>query len=341
VAFLRLPYIRVYRDRHGRVRRYFRRRGRPDIPLPGDVGSEEFMRAYQAALGEPAKIPSPHAAGTLAKLVEDYYRSVEFANLKPSSRSRYRLIIDAIAQRDGQRLVRDLPRDKVRKILQEIGVDRPGMANLTQRVLSVLMRYAVDTGWRKDNPVAGIKPYRLGTRHTWSDEELAAFETRWPLGTRERLAYALLLYTGQRVGDVVRMRRQDISNGYIDLVQQKTGTALAIPIHPRLHEALKAGPIKGMTLVGDQHGRAITSSALTHMMKSAAAVVGLGRECVPHGLRKACLRRLAEHGGSAKEIAAVSGHKSLNEVERYTAAADQRKLSAAAMAKLTDLEDER
>jgi hypothetical protein len=94
VALLRLPYIRIYRDRHGRVRRYFRRRGRPDTPLPGDIGSDEFMRAYQTALGEPAKRPRPHAAGTLAKLIEDYYASVEFANLKPTSRATYRLILD-------------------------------------------------------------------------------------------------------------------------------------------------------------------------------------------------------------------------------------------------------
>src|SRR5215472_10357623 len=113
------------------------------------------------------------------------------------------------------------------------------------------MRYAIDTGWRNDNPVAGIKPYRLGVHHTWSDAELAAFEARWPLGTRERLAYALLLHTGQRVGDVVRMRRQDISGGCISLVQQKTGTALSIPIHAILYEALKAGPAKGMSPIGD------------------------------------------------------------------------------------------
>jgi integrase len=215
------------------------------------------------------------------------------------------------------------------------------MANLTQKVLRAVMRYGVDTGWRNDNPVAGIKPYRLGARHTWSDQELAVFEDRWRLGTRERLAYALLLYTGQRVGDVVRMRRQDISMGCINVVQQKTGTALAIPIHAKLYEALKAGPRKGMPLIGDQHGRAITRPTLTMLIKRAARAAGLGPECVAHGLRKACLRRLAEHGGSTKEIAAVSGHKSLGEVERYTAAADQRKLSAAAMAKLVETKDEK
>ena len=131
----------------------------------------------------------------MAKLVEDYYRSIEFVNLKPSSRSLYRTVLDPIAKRDGHRLVRDLPRDKARKIIEEIGASRPGMANLTRKALRRLLSYAVDTGWRNDNPVAGIKPYRLGTLHTWSEQELAAYEARWPLGTRQRLAYALVLYT--------------------------------------------------------------------------------------------------------------------------------------------------
>ena len=187
MALLRLPYVRTYRDRHGRLRRYFRRRGQPDKPLPGEIGSEEFMGAYQAALGAVHKRLSPHAAGTLSRLVEEYYQSVEFANLRQSSRSRYRLILDSIAQRDGHRLARDMPRDKVRKILQEIGASRPGMANLTQKVLRVLMQYAIDIGWRTDNPVAGIKPYRLGTRHTWSDEELAALRRDGRLGRENGL----------------------------------------------------------------------------------------------------------------------------------------------------------
>ena len=221
-------------------------------------------------------------------------------------------------------------------MIEEIGRDRPGLANLTRDVMHRLMKFAIRRRFRNDNPFAGVPSYKLHSHHTWTDVELRAFEKRWPLGTRQRLAYSLLLYTGQRGGDVVRMRRQDISDGCIGVVQEKTGTALSIPIHAKLHEAMKAGPIKGMHLMGDQHGRPIRRQALTEMMKRAAKAAGLGPECVPHGLRKALLRRLAERGGSAKEISAVSGHKSLAEIERYTAAADQRKLSKAAMRKLSD-----
>jgi integrase len=69
-------------------------------------------------------------------------------------------------------------------------------------------------------------------------------------------------------------------------------------------------------------------------MKRAAKAAGLPPECMPHGLRKAQMRRLAEGGPSAKQIAAISGHKSLHEIERYTAAADQKRLSRGAIAKL-------
>jgi enterobacteria phage integrase len=130
------------------------------------------------------------------------------------------------------------------------------------------------------------------------------------------------------------MRRKDIAGGCIAVVQEKTGTALSIPIHPTLAEAMKAGPHNSMYLIGDPNGRPIGRPALTKMMKRAVKAAGLPPECVPHGLRKSMTRRLAEGGASAKQIASISGHKSLHEIERYTAAADQKHLSQAAMNKL-------
>jgi integrase len=317
------------------VRHYFHRRGQPDIALPGVPGSDEFMAAYQAAMRTPAAIPSPHAAGTFARLVEDYYRSAEFSNLAKSSKRLYRLCLDPIAKRDGHRLVRDMPRDKVRKIIEEIAQTRPGLANASIKVLRRLLSFAVDINLRPDNPVSRIKSYRQGTRHTWTEAELAVFEAKWPVGTRERLAYSLLLFLGQRVGDTVRMKRGDITGGTISITQQKTGTELTLPLHPSLLTAMRAWPAKGIYLIGDKHGRPIKAAALTNLINRSARAAGLPAECLPHGLRKAMMRRLAEHGASSKELQSVSGHKTLAEVERYTAKADQKKLSTAAIAKLT------
>ena len=69
------------------------------------------------------------------------------------------------------------------------------MANFTKSVLQKLMKYAVKAKWREDNPMIGIERFKSGAHHTWTEGELKTFEARWPLGTRQRLAYALLLYT--------------------------------------------------------------------------------------------------------------------------------------------------
>jgi integrase len=217
------------------------------------------------------------------------------------------------------------------------------MANLTRAVLSKIMVYAIATDVRADNPFVGLERYRLGTYHTWTEAEIAQFEARWPLGTRERLAFALLLYTGQRGGDVAKMLRSDIVGGRIRITQDKarkgTTNELLIPIHPALARALSAGPVVGMQhLIADARGKPLRS--LTDIIERAVKTAGLPPRCVAHGLRKAALRRLAEHASTTKEIQAVSGHRSLSEVERYTARADQVRLADSAIAKLPDVESQ-
>jgi enterobacteria phage integrase len=339
---IKLRHVNEYRDRHGKIRRYFRRRGQRSIPLPGLPGSIEFMEAYQAALAivsPPPPSPKHVIAGSLAAVAAGYFRSADFANLSPTSQRSYRVALKPILAAHGHRLVRELPKEAARHIIEDIGAARPGMANLTRSVLSKVIAYAIDTGVRADNPFAGLKPYRLGTYHTWTDAEIAQFERRWPLGTRERLAFALLLYTGQRGGDVVKMLRSDIVDGRIRVAQDKarkgTTNELMIPIHPALARALQAGPVVGMThIITDARGKPLRG--LTELIEAAVERAGLPARCVAHGLRKAALRRLAEHGSTTKEIAAVSGHRSLAEIERYTARADQAGLAQSAIAKLPD-----
>jgi integrase len=120
-----------------------------------------------------------------------------------------------------------------------------------------------------------------------------------------------------------------------DKARKGTINELMIPIHPALARALKAGPIVGLQhLITDARGRPLRG--LTRLIESAVQRAGLPRHCVAHGLRKAALRRLAEHGATTKEIAAISGHRSLSEIERYTARADQLRLAQSAVAKLPD-----
>jgi integrase len=330
MAIIRLRFVNEYRDRTGKLRRYFRR-GSTRGPLPGEVGSPEFIAAYQGYLSDQPAPISTKMTGSFGRLITEYYGSRPFLNLKPSSRKIYRYVLEPLAKAHGHRMVRDMPAKKIAKIIQEIGETKPGMANLTKSVLQKMMKYAVKEGWRDDNPVLGIEPFKRGTHHTWNEGELKTFETKWPLGTRQRLAYALLLYTGQRVGDVARMKRADIVDGELHVIQDKTGAELYLPVVPELERALKAYPAKGLSLIGAENGKPLTRPGLSEFMAQAIEQAGLPAKCVSHGLRKAAMRRLAEAGKTEKQIAAVSGHKTLREIERYTAAADQRKLAKDAM----------
>ena len=104
------------------------------------------------------------------------------------------------------------------------------MANLTGSVMRRLFAYAMKKELRHDNPFAGIETYKLGTHHTWTEAQIVTYEAAWPISTRERLAFDLLLFTGQRVGDVAAMRRSDLRDGAIHITQEKTGAKLG----PRL-----------------------------------------------------------------------------------------------------------
>jgi site-specific recombinase XerD len=336
-----MRYVKEYKDRHGKVRRYLRLRGLPAVALPGVPGSLKFDRAYADALASAAPAPrrkaaDRNAADSVTQVLQGFYRSPKYVNMKPSSKRMYRHVLDAFDKKHGHRSVRDMPTHAAQRHIEAIGETRPGMANLTRSVLHKFMAYVVKSKWRTDNPISAIDAYKLGSHHCWTDAELAAYEKRWPLGSRERLAYSLLLFTDQRVSDVCRMRRQDIRDGMIHLVQQKTGKEMAVPIHPALARALEAGPTLGMSLIGDKYGRAIGSRGLSSLVTRAAGEAALPRHCVPHGLRKALQRRLAERGASGHELQAISGHSSLKETDRYTKAANQVLLARSAMARLPD-----
>jgi integrase len=148
------------------------------------------------------------------------------------------------------------------------------------------------------------------------------------------LALGLLLYTAQRRSDVVKMGPQHISNGTVRVRQQKTGANLRIPVHHDLQAILNATPGSHLTFLVTAYGKPFTAGGFSNWFRDRCDEAGLPKECAAHGLRKAACRRLAETGCSANEIAAISGHVTLREVERYTKAADQERMARNAMARV-------
>ncbi len=301
------------------------------------------MAAYErAAIGETVEKETKQrgAPGTFDRLVQDYFSSPEYFQLATSSQKTYRSVIERLIadERIGHRLVREMTREHVRHILGKRS-HTPGAANSVLQKLKVLLHFAIDNNWRKDDPTLRMKKFAKGEFHTWTEDELEQFERRWPIGTTERLAYSLLLYTGQRRSDVVAMSWVDVNDGTICVVPLKTrrtsGMKLWIPVHPALAEVLAAGGRGAGNILKTAHGRPFSSNGFGGFMADKIAAAGLPDRCVTHGLRKAAARRLAEGGCSANEIASITGHATLQEVSRYTKAADQRKLAKAAISRLS------
>jgi site-specific recombinase XerD len=125
----------------------------------------------------------------------------------------------------------------------------------------------------------------------------------------------------------------DIAGASIRIAQQKT-TKLTLALHPTLQAELALAQRRHVTIMATEYGAAFSPKGFQNFISAAIRHAGLPPRCKAHGLRKAAARRLAEAGCTASEIAAVTGHKTLAEVERYTRAADQKRLAKVAVGKL-------
>jgi integrase len=336
---MKLPkYTRAWVDkRDSRAYYYFRRRGFPRVRLPGLPWSPSFMAAYEAAMNGPRTAIGAGRIkpGSVAAAVTEYFDSQQFFTSKSAGTQRMRLgILERFRAAYGDRPFALLPPEWIEALLDS---KPPHAARSWLVTLRSLCEFWVKRRYLRTNPTADIKLASIDSDgfHCWTEEEIAQFERYHPVGTKPRLALALLLYTAQRRSDVVRMGRQHIRNGALTVKQQKTGTGLPpIPVHPHLQAVLDATPSEHLTFLVTATGKPYGGNAFSAQFRNWCEAAGLPKRCKPHGLRKAACRRLAEAGCSEKQIAAISGHASLDEVARYTKAADKARLARDAMARM-------
>lgn len=351
---LTLKFVKRYKDRHGRVRHYYRRPGHESVTLPGDPGSTEFMAAYQAAHDAVREKGAERTKpGTVNELIVSFYKSNTWRELDPLTHKTYRSILDRFRKSYGHLTAKGL---KVRHAFQIVdrGADTPGATRNLVKRLRTVWKHGLARELVTENPWAIVELPKAGAGfRPWTDEDIAKFEARWPLGTKERLAMALLLYTLVRRSDVVLLgpqhrkmislliegQRQTVDA--LRLVQTKGSrkkgaqvVELVIPIHPELKTVLDAQPAKNLAYLMTEWGKPFSAAGFTDWFGERAQMAGLPEGSTPHGLRKAGSRRLAEAGCTPHEIQGVSGHQTLAEVERYTRSVRRAGMAVKAMAKL-------
>ena len=313
----------------------------PRIALPGKIGSPEFMTAYNAALatvtvreiGKAKSVP-----GTVSAAIASYYKDNRFTSLASGTQKMRRAILERFRTEHGDKRLVRLQKQHVAAIL---GAKKPFAARNWLKALRGLMQFAVAAGLISSDPTATFEPAKAkaGRIHTWTEREIAQYEAKHPVGTKARLAMALMLYTGQRRSDVVKLGPQHIRNDVLFIRQMKTGMEkadewLEIPVHPELAHIIAATEVGNLAFLMTESGAPFTVAGFGNKFREWCDEAGLP-QCSTHGLRKAICRRLAEAGCTASQIAAISGHKTLKEVQRYIEQANQALLAQAAMRQIT------
>ena len=319
---LRLKHVKRVRAK-GRTYWYHRITGER---LPEDIEERaaRVVEVNRTLKGTAHKI----TAGSLADVITQYKRAPEFRNLRDRTRHEYAVYLDLLSETWGPHPVASIERKHVLS-LRDKYAETAGKANKIVTVLRIVLTFAIERDYRKDNPAKEIKKLAMGTGHaSWPNEAIDRFlETAPPMMA---LAVKLGLYTGQREGDVLAMSWHNYDGEHIQVVQGKTGTKLSIPVHCVLREVLDAQERVSPIILTTKTGRPFTGSNFRHHFGKAMKAAGLSGLTF-HGLRYTAAAKLAEAGCSLKEIASITGHKSLAMIEKYTRDADQERLSGAAI----------
>jgi integrase len=268
-------YLNEYLDRHGQPRVYLRRPGRPQLALPTPLYTPEFWTAYRAAMStdEPAPEVRRIKAGTIAAAVNGYYGSTEFKACAKSTQDVYRGVLDRFVDKHGDGPIAGLKATHINNLIDGLA-DTPAAASNFRKRLKAVMDYAVSAGLRADNPVVVAKKVKLKTtgHRTWTEEDITKFRKHHKVGTPLRLAFEVLLHTGLRRSDAVRLGWKHLTkDGFVITTKKSQGhVELCIPVHRDLARYIADCPKDGPAFIATVHGRARSEKAFSAWISEAA-----------------------------------------------------------------------
>ena len=320
----------VYRKPSGAV--YFYRRGEPSIRIRAEYGTAEFAREYALAL---QGAPVANATGrTFLNLIRSYQKSTRWTKLAPRTQADYGKVLAYIAEKFGKHNPADMQRQHVIRA-QKTNAEAVRFANYIVQVLRVLFEHAIDIGWLGKNPVNPAKGVALiksegEDREPWPTDMVKAYRKEAPLGTRARILLELGIGTGQRPGDLCKMRWDAIKEGGIEVTQGKTKARLWIPITRALREALDAMPRHGLTICAQANGKPTTYRGCAQIVLEVRKKIGAEAYDM-HSWRYTAAAELAAAGCDDETIMAVTGHKTRAMVAQYAGASRQKARAVEAM----------
>jgi integrase len=197
-------------------------------------------------------------------------------------------------------------------------------ANNRRKYTSAMFSWAVENGHMRSNPARDVRRIKYATNgfHTWTVTEVAQFIARHPIGTKPYLALCVLLFTGMRGGDMVKLGRQDTWNGWLRLVPATSEK----PILPPLVAAIETGPTGNLTFLVTEYGKPFTTKGFQNWFRPRCDEANL-LHCTAHGLRKAGATILAENGATTAQLMAIYDWSTPSQAEGYIRAANRTRLA--------------
>lgn len=332
---------RVHRVRKGgKVYRWHRP---TRTKLPDDIPEThpDFTAAWAAAEASAPRPVETAPAGTIAATVAAMLGSRKVKGYSAVYRHVVRREADEIRTEYGTGPMTGLRENHIRADLDKFAASK---ANARLKVWRLICGHAKTARTITSNPCAGLQkiPVQTDGFAPWSADDIAKFRTHWPIGSTQRACMELVFWTAARTVDAVAIGLQHIgSDGVLVFRQSKTGGRAYVPWSAPLplwaqswtaerDQMLQAIACLsgGLTFLQTAQGRPRSIKGLGNVVSTAARAAGLVDRSA-HGLRKSRLTMIAEAGGSAHAIMAWGGHKTLAEAQRYTEAAEMRRLVTA------------
>ena len=369
----------------GQLRWYVQLRDKlPKIRICEKFGSEEFNRAVDAAIVDQigkfgdatdwvraekqtrekrAPLPiTPPVPGSLRWYWTLYKQSdrwlgnlaVGEEGLAESTRKARTGLIEPLLHDNGERPFAALTRKVLR---EELKARTPVQAGNLLSALRHMIGWMIDEEHigPDDDPTIGLKSGKAkasresGGLLPWTEEDMAKYRARWPLGTEARLMFDILHYTHLRLGDAARFgsahlqRTLKIMMVKVATEKSKGQTTATVPVHRDFAVSLAAARNAGSLGTGEVFTGKLVKGEIVPMNKKAwaakfkkfARLAGVNepkKNC--HGVRKARAEVAAYSECTEAQMMAMFGWRDHKMPALYIAKVNRDKLAISGMEKI-------
>lgn len=327
MTHVRIKGFKVFKDRHGRQRCYHRATGASIDLGKHALGSPSFFAECERISVKHQ--PLQARKGTLGAAITQYKQHSAFTGLAQRTQADYNKQFDYLKPLHNV-LLMEFERPAIVQIRDKAEAAKGWhFANYLTRTLSTLFTWSIDRGLCDMNPASGItalpRPKNKDrANRRWTDSEIITVLSGCP--DHLRTAIAIMLYTGLRPHDALRLNREAYQGGIIRTRTAKTGQEVAIYALKPLRNILAAQNHKAPTLAANSYGQPWSYHGFSNVWRQyrdeLLAEGKIGQGLTLYGLRHTAATILREEGFDNRTIADYLGQSTESMARHYSRGAD-------------------